>query len=49
MNKNIYSIFCMFFYCLTYSQIDQFNLTNNTKFDSLLTIKKQGMSTSFDA
>ena len=41
MNKNILSIFWMFFYCLTYSQIDQFNLINNTKFDSLLSIKKQ--------
>ena len=38
----------MFFYCLTYSQIDQFNLTNNTKFDSLLTIKKQVDKKLFD-
>ena len=48
MNKNILSIFWMFFYCLTYSQIDQFNLTNNTKFDSLLTIKKQVDKKLFD-
>ena len=48
MNKNILSIFWMFFYCLTYSQIDQFNLINNTKFDSLLSIKKQVDKKLFD-
>tara|TARA_A100001011_G_scaffold76292_2_gene78524 strand:+ start:5853 stop:6227 length:375 start_codon:yes stop_codon:yes gene_type:complete len=48
MNKNILSLFCMFFYCLTYSQTDQFNLINNTKFDSLLNIKKQVDKKLFD-
>lgn len=38
----------MFFYCLTYSQTDQFNLINNTKFDSLLNIKKQVDKKLFD-
>ena len=48
MNKNILSIFLMFFYCLTHSQIDQFNLIKNSKFDSLLSIKKQVDKKLFD-
>lgn len=41
MSRKILFISCLFFYSVTFSQSDKYNLKNDSKFDSILKIKKR--------
>lgn len=41
MSRKILFISCLFFYSITFSQSDKYNLKNDSKFDSILKIKKR--------
>ena len=48
MSRNILFLSCLFFCSITFSQSDKYNLKNNSKFDSILKIKKRVDKKIFD-
>jgi len=48
VSRKILFLSCLFFYSITFSQSDKYNLKNDSKFDSILKIKKRVDKKIFD-